>query len=185
VIDGLDEHAAGAASRVIDALALVGIDDQAHEVDHRAGRVELAGLFIGEVGEMLDQVFVGLPQHVGSHEGPGEGVLGEMLDEVDKEPVREAILVRPLGIPEDAVEVFLIGALDRPKAGLDLQPYIGRGGPDIVPVTALRDDEAVKLGQSGIVLIALRLLQRGLIFLVIDIGDALEKEHREDVGLEI
>ena len=65
VVDGLEQHAARAAGRVVDGLALLRVEDVDHQPHHRARRVELAGLLVGGVGELLDQVFVGLAEDVG------------------------------------------------------------------------------------------------------------------------
>jgi hypothetical protein len=48
-----------------------------------------------------------------------------------------------------------------------------------------RDLEAVVLREPGVFLVAAGFGQGGLVFLVVDIGDAFEEEEREDVGLEI
>ena len=64
VVDRLEQHTARAARGVVHALPLAGIEDPDHQPDHRPRRVELAGLFVGEVGELLDQVFVGLPEDI-------------------------------------------------------------------------------------------------------------------------
>src|SRR5438046_4257402 len=52
-------------------------------------------------------------------------------------------------------------------------------------MTALRDLEAVVLWKERVFLVAARLRQCRRIFFVIYIRDALEKEQREDVSLEV
>ena len=47
------------------------------------------------------------------------------------------------------------------------------------------DLEPVILRELGVFLVAAGFRQRGLIFLVMHIGDALEEQERENVGLEI
>ena len=42
MLTGVDEHTAGTAAGVIDALPLLGIDQADHEADHISGGVELA-----------------------------------------------------------------------------------------------------------------------------------------------
>ncbi len=54
VVDDLDEHAAGAACRVVDRLALLRVEEVHEHLHDRARRVELAGLLVGEVGKLLD-----------------------------------------------------------------------------------------------------------------------------------
>ncbi len=61
---GVDEHAAGARRGIADAHPLARLqqlDDQPH---HRSRRVELAALPAGVVRELMDQVLVGVTQHV-------------------------------------------------------------------------------------------------------------------------
>ena len=52
-------------------------------------------------------------------------------------------------------------------------------------MAALRNLEAVVLRELGVLLVAAGFRQRRRVFLVVDIGDALEEEQREDVGLEV
>ena len=65
VMDGFEQHAARAASRIVDRLALLRVEDVDHQPHDGARRVELAGLLVRDVGELLDQVFVGLAENVG------------------------------------------------------------------------------------------------------------------------
>ena len=52
VLDRPEQHAAGAAGRVVDALALLRVEDVDHHADDAARRVELARLLaLGDVGE--------------------------------------------------------------------------------------------------------------------------------------
>ena len=64
VVNGLQQHAAGAAGGIVDGLAFPGIEDVHHQPHDRARRVKLARLLVREVGELLDQVFVGLAEDV-------------------------------------------------------------------------------------------------------------------------
>ena len=64
VLGGVDEHARGAGRRVADAhplSRLQQLDDEAHD---GAGRVELAALLTGVVGELADEVLVGFAEDV-------------------------------------------------------------------------------------------------------------------------
>ena len=73
VLDRPEEHAAGAAGRVVDALALLRVEDVDHHPDDAARGVELAGLLaLGDVGELADQVLVGVAEDVG-----GDGRVAE------------------------------------------------------------------------------------------------------------
>ena len=49
----------------------------------------------------------------------------------------------------------------------------------------LRNLEAVVLGEVGIFLVAAGLRQGSVVFLVVDVRDAFEKEQREDVRFEV
>ena len=59
VLVGVDQHAARARARVVDGHALPRIHQPHHQLDDRAGRVELAALLAGRVGEVTDQVLIG------------------------------------------------------------------------------------------------------------------------------
>ena len=58
----MDQHAAGAAGRVVDGVARLRLQNaHQHVHDFRRGE-ELARLGAGVVGELLDEVFVGVAQ---------------------------------------------------------------------------------------------------------------------------
>ena len=61
---GVDEHAAGAGRRVADSHALAGLQQLNDQPHHRARRVELPTLLAGVVGELINQVFVGVAQDI-------------------------------------------------------------------------------------------------------------------------
>ena len=70
VLDGPEQHAAGAAGRVVDALALLRVEQLDHHPHHAARRVELARLLAPRnVGELADQILVGVAQDVGRDRG--------------------------------------------------------------------------------------------------------------------
>jgi hypothetical protein len=62
---------------------------------------------------------------------------------------------------------------------------IGALGPDIFPVAALRNLEPVVLGELGELHVVVGLFQGHDILLVIDVGEPLEEQQREDVSLEV
>ena len=64
VVDGLHQHAARPAGRIIDGFALFGVKDVDHQAHDGTRRVEFTGLLVSEVGEFFDQVFVGLAEDV-------------------------------------------------------------------------------------------------------------------------
>jgi hypothetical protein len=71
----LDEHAAGAARRVIDRVTLLRVKEVDEHLHDRARRVELAGLLLGQVGELLDEVLVGVAENVRCDAAVREGQL--------------------------------------------------------------------------------------------------------------
>jgi hypothetical protein len=54
--DGREQHAAGAAGRLVEGVALAGSEDVDHQPDHGVRRVELAGLLIGDVRELNERL---------------------------------------------------------------------------------------------------------------------------------
>ena len=64
VVNRLDEHAARAASGIVDTFAGLGIEDAHQQLHHRPWRVELAGLRLGLIREALEQDFVGIAHQV-------------------------------------------------------------------------------------------------------------------------
>ena len=63
-VDGLDEHAAGAAGGVDDGLTGLRVEDLHEQVDDVAGGEELAGLLAGRLGELPQQVLIRCAEHV-------------------------------------------------------------------------------------------------------------------------
>ena len=95
---GLDQHAARAAGRVVDAHACLRLDDLDQRADDLGGRVELAALLAGGVGEVFDQVFVGGAEQVGELEVlVAQRDLVEVLDEVRRACCRRASAGRSCG----------------------------------------------------------------------------------------
>jgi len=82
LLDGGQQHAAGAAGRVVDGFPLLGVEHLDHQPHHAARGIELAGFLVGGVGEFLDQVFVRVAQHVRGDVLVAEGDAREMLDQV-------------------------------------------------------------------------------------------------------
>ena len=64
VLRGVDQHPAGPGRWVADAHPLLRLQKLDDEADDLAGGVELAALLARVVGELVDQVFVGVAQHV-------------------------------------------------------------------------------------------------------------------------
>ena len=107
VIARLDQHAARADGRVVDAHARLRLDDLDHHADDVGGRVELAALLAGRVGEVLDQVFVGGAEQIGELEVlVAQRDVFEVLDEVDQRVVAERALA-DLPVEVDVLEHIL------------------------------------------------------------------------------
>ena len=94
-------------------------------------------------------------------------------------------IVAPLGIAEDAVQGVRVSRLDVTRGLLERMADIVPLGPDGFPVAAIRNLETVVFGELGKFYVATRLFHGHGIFLVIDIGDLLEEQQRENVGFEI
>ena len=104
-----------------------------------------------------------------------------MLDQILQQLVRQSVLVGPLRIAEDAVEVLLVGRLDR--RAWRWRARCRRSsvrGAHVRPVAALGHLEAVLVGE----VLAILGEHRGVL-LVPHVADALEEEQRQDVRLPV
>ena len=185
VFDDLDEHAARAAGRVVDALALDGVEDVDEQTDDRAGGVVLAGLLVRLVGEALDEVLVRVAEHVRGHVRVGECLAREVLDQVGELAVGQLVLVGPVGVAEDAVERLRVGLLDLAERRLQGAADVLSVVSYVVPQVAIRNGEAVILGEGRELVVAAGLLQRLGELLQVDVTDPLEEHQRKDVRLEV
>ena len=185
VLDGAEQHAARAAGRVVDALAGLRVEQFHHHADDAAGRVELAGLLaLGDVGELADQVLVGVAEDVRADGLVAERHFGEALDEILQDLVGEHLAVAPVGSAEHAIERVRVRALDLTHGVRERGADVGRRFADVAPVAALRDVEAVHLGEVD--RIGVTEERRGVSRLLVpDVGDALEEQQRQDVRLPV
>ncbi len=185
MLDRPEQHPAGTAGRVVDALALLRVEDVDHHPHDASGCVELARLLaLGDVGEPADQVLVGVPEDVGANCRVPERDLREPFDEVLQNLVGEHLAVPPVGGAEDPVERVGVGALDLPHGVRESGSDVRRRLAHVLPVAALRDDEAVDFGEVDRVDVAEELcgLRR---LLVPDVADPLEEQQRQDVRLPV
>jgi hypothetical protein len=168
---GREQHAAGAAGGVIDALAGLGLEQLRHQVHDGVAAV---------VGELADQVFVGVAERVLGDLGGGEGQAGEVLQQVFERAVGQALLVGPGRVAKDAVEAPRIGGLDGTHGVLQCLANVLGDGAHLVPVGARGDPETLiglGAGELRVVGIAGQCL---CIVLVPDIRQALVEDQRED-----
>ena len=146
VLDGAEQHAARAARRVVDGLAGLRVEQFHHHPDDAAGRVELAGLLaLGDVGELADQVLVGVAEDVRADRLVAERHPGKPLHEILEDLVGQHLPVAPVGGAEDAIERVGVRALDLAHGVGERGADVGRGLPNVAPVAALWDVEAVNL----------------------------------------
>lgn len=161
------------------------VEDVDQQSDDGARGVVLAGLLVRLVGEPLDQVLVGVAEHVRGDAGVAERLGREVLDQVGEFPVGQLVLVRPAGAAEDAVEGVGVGRLDRPEGRLQSRTDVLGPVAHIPPQVAVRDREPVILGERGVLVVTAGLIKRALELLGVDVTDPLEEHQGEDVGLEI
>ena len=64
MVDGFQQHAARAASRIVNGLAFFRVEDVDHEFHNRARGVEFARLLVGRIGEFFDQILVRLAENI-------------------------------------------------------------------------------------------------------------------------
>ena len=141
------QHAAGAAGGVVDGLALLRVEDVDQHPDDRTRGVELARLLVREVGELLDQVLVGVAEHVGADGGVAERDLGEVLDRVLSSSSGSRSLLVHLRVAEDAVERVWVRLLDRAHALRESRADVAGASRTSMPVAALGRRKRWTLGE--------------------------------------
>src|SRR5690349_19490091 len=108
-----------------------------------------------------------------------------MFQQVPEQGVRQAVLIGPGGVTEDAVKRFGVCLLNPPHCLMESLSDVAGYDPNILPVTTFRDLKAVVLRKQRILLVAPGLVERSGIFLIEYIRDALEKQQRKYIGLEV
>ena len=160
VVECFEKHAPSTACRVVDGLPSLRVEDVHHEANDGPRCVELTCFLVGEVGELFDEVFVGLAENIPRCRLIAKIDGGEMLNEVAKQRIRQPILVGPLRIAKDAIELVRVGLLNGPHSRLQRLADIVGGLPHLEPVRVLRNLEAVILRVRSESLIPAGLLQR-------------------------
>ena len=64
MMDGFHQHPASAASGIVDRLSFLWVEDVHHQLHNGTRCIELARFLIRNIGELLDEVFVGLTENV-------------------------------------------------------------------------------------------------------------------------
>ncbi len=192
VVPALDQHAAGAHRRVVDAHARLGLDDLDHRAHDVGRRVELPGLLAGGVGEVFDQVLVGCAQQIGELEVlVAQGDLLEVLDEVGQGVVVEgalADLLVEVDMLENVLQGVDVGVLESLERLVEGGAHVGLEVADFGPARFFRNVEGVlvrvfELRGDNLVghALCLQLPGESLSFLIEEVGEPLQKEHAEDV----
>ncbi len=119
------------------------------------------------ISKLFDEVFVCLSQFVFWHVGDGEDERGEMFDEIAQNGIREAVFVRPLGIAEDTIELVGVGLFDLTHGFLYGKANVAGLVAYIMPVSALRNLEAMVFCEGGVGYITFGFIKRALKFFVI------------------
>ena len=177
----VEQQATATAGGVVDGFPGFGGHEHGHEFHDGAVGVELGGGVAAVVGELFDEVFVGVSQLVVGDVGEAEVLATEVLDEVEEGFVGEALFVGPAGAAEDAAQGGVVGAFQGHHCVLDGGAYVFGGCAHVGPVRSLGDGEAVEFIEAGVFFVASGVGQGGLVFLVVDITDALEEQEGEDV----
>ena len=121
-----------------------------HQVHERAVGVELLRGVAAVVGELLDQVLVGVAQFVFGHCRQAEIVLREVLDEILQRLVGHLRLVGPRRVAEDAGETLRVGGFDRAERVHERASHIARGGAHVGPMRAFGNREPIVRSRAGV-----------------------------------
>ncbi|MGC3995499.1 MAG: hypothetical protein QM779_15510 [Propionicimonas sp.] len=184
-VDGLDEHAAGAAGRVDDLLARLRVEDPHQQVHDVARGEELAGLLARGFGELPQQVLVGIAEDVAGNVVGVEPQRMEGVQQGGQRGFRQPVGVPPLHIPKDTGQVA-VGLLYPVEGLTELRADVDRGVVDVGPVTGVRHGERLVVG-----VLDLRgefvapLGERLGVAVVPVVADPLEEHHREHVRLVV
>ena len=133
-----------------------------HQPHDAARGVELAGLLVGGVGELLDQVFVGLAEDVrAAPPGCRAADAREVLDQVLEQRVGEPLLVGPLRHRRRCRRACR-GWPSRSRAWRAAAPARRWSAvvAHVAPVAAFGNLEAVDLGKQRVLLVAAGLCER-------------------------
>jgi hypothetical protein len=109
----------------------------------------------------------------------------KVLDQVFEEGIGKTVFVCPLSVTEDSVKCIRVGLLDTAHSLLERMTDIGAPGPGIRPMTAFGNLKAVILWKMSELDIPIRFFEGNGKLFIVDVGDALEEEQRENIRFEI
>ena len=140
MLDRAEQHATGTAGWVVDALAFLRIEDLDHHADNAARGVELAGLVAAcHIGELADQILVGVTEHVRADCLVAKRNRGKSLNQVLEQLVGELLPVAPISSAENAIKGVRVRALDTPASRPKQRSSDVRCGlSDVLPVATFR-----------------------------------------------
>ena len=155
VLGSVDEHAGGPGRWVADAHPLGRLQQLDDEPHNGARRVELAALLASVVGELANQVLVGVAEDV---DGALLALLGEVGvtqvegvevaqqagdDAVAAAGATELGFVVPVRVPQDAIEAGGVRLLDLGAGAVDDLSKVHRLAHDLAPTGLGRQEELV------------------------------------------
>ena len=82
VLHCAQQHARSAGGGIVDGFTWLRVEDVHHQPDHAARGVELTGLLVRGISELLDEVFIGLAEDVRIHGAVGQREAREVVDQV-------------------------------------------------------------------------------------------------------
>lgn len=155
VFVALVQHAAAAASGIVERCAALRIEDADHQLHHTPRRIELSRLLAGRVRELADQVFVGCAEEVGKLKVLVEqAILVEVADETAKPFVRDlrlANLPGEIDVPQHTPQGVVVLVLETLES---LVQFIGDVGMHVIresiPAGDWRNEEGFGVGRRMI-----------------------------------
>ena len=202
----LDQQSGGTAGRIADAVAGLGLGQAGEQPRDLLGRVELACLLAGIGGEALDQVDVGIADHILGDARWTQVELGEIFQQIFQATVAILGLAEvgfgvEVDVAKDAIELGLVGILDAVEHDVDEFADVGSIAPlveaveisgealdDLAGFFVLELDEgqrealAIQLAPDTLVVIAV-LLAIGVVVVLPEVADVFQEQHHQDVVL--
>ena len=154
VVGRIYEHPGRTGRWVAYAHSLCRLQKLDYQADDRPGCVELATLLSGIVGELVDQVLVGVAQHISRTSSildevpvtevqPAEVVQQTPDDALTVGGAAELGLVIPVGAGQHSVEPRCVGLLNCVAGNIECLTEVHRGPREDRPSSNLRHEELV------------------------------------------